>query len=310
MALLLHAGPVPLPELRAAVQAHCGDELPVRIWPDVGDAAEIEFALVSRIPHGALQGLPRLRLVGSLHAGVDHLLREGGIPAAVPLTRPVPQAGDVLMNEYVLTQVLQLHRELPAYALDQREGRWRKRAPLPVRERRVGFLGFGAMAAPAARLLRQVGFDVAAWARRARAEDGIHVFEGAAGLQALLARSQILVNLLPLTPDTENLIDARLLAQLPRGASLLNVGRGEHVVDADLLAALDGGHLATAVLDVFRQEPLPPDSPFWQHPRVVVTPHACRRVDIDDVVAQFAQEVARVQAGLPPLRAVDRAAGY
>jgi glyoxylate/hydroxypyruvate reductase A len=309
MALLLHPGPVPLGDLQQAIESHCGG-LPVRVWPDVGDPADIEFALVSRIPAGVLPSLPRLRLVGSLHAGIDHLLRPGGVPPGVPLTRPVPSGGDVLMNEYVLAQVLHLHREMPAYARAQRELRWQKLAVLPASARTVGVLGFGAMAAPAARLLRSIGFDVMAWARHPRPDEPLPVVHGPEGLRQLLARSQILVNLLPVTPATENLIDASLLAQLPRGASLLNVGRGEHVVEDALLAALDAGQLSAAVLDVFRQEPLPPESPLWRHPRILITPHACRVVDIHEVVAQFAEEVDRVRRGLEPRHAVDRAAGY
>ena len=309
MALLLHPGPVPLEPLRAALRARCGD-LPVRVWPDMGDAAAIRYALVSRIPAGELERLPNLRLVGSLHAGVDHLLQAGGVPQNVPLTRPVPADGDVLMNEYVLAQVLALHRHLPAYARAQREARWHKLPALPAPRRRVGFLGLGAMAAPAAALLRQVGFDVATWVRRARADSPLPVFHGDDGLAALLARSDLLVNLLPLTRATENIVDARLLARLPRGAGFINVGRGEHVVEADLLDSLDSGHLGAAVLDVFRQEPLPADSPLWRHPGVTVTPHACRQVDVEEVVGQFAEDVLRVERGLAPLRAVDRHAGY
>jgi glyoxylate/hydroxypyruvate reductase A len=278
------------------------------VWPDVGDPADIEYALVSRIPAGVLRQFARLRLVGSLHSGVDHLL--DAVPAGIPITRPVPPNGDVLMNEYVLAQVMALHRHLPAYAQAQRTARWHKLQALPASSRTVGILGYGAMAAPAAQLLRSVGFDVAAWARRSRPGAPVPVFHGEDGLAALLRRSQIVVNLLPLTPETTNLLDMRRFAWLPRGAGFINVGRGEHVVEADLLAALDSGQLAAAVLDVFRQEPLPEDSPLWHHPGVVVTPHACRQVDVDEVVAQFVEDMRRVRDGLPPLRAIDRTAGY
>ncbi len=309
MALLLHPGPVPLLELQQALHAQL-PEVPVHVWPELGDAGAIEYALVSRIPEGAFARLPALRLVGSLHAGVDHLLRDVSLPASVPLTRPMAEHGDDLMNEYILAQVLQHHRHLPAYAAAQRACRWDKRMPVPARDRRVGFLGFGAMAAPAAKLLARVGFDVAAWARRPRADAPVPVFHGGAGLSELLARSQILVNLLPLTHQTESIIDARLLAQLPRGAALVNVGRGEHVVDEDLMAALDSGQLSGATLDVFRQEPLPVDDPLWRHAGVQITPHACRKVDVREVVAQFAAEVQRERSGAPLRHAVDRASGY
>jgi glyoxylate/hydroxypyruvate reductase A len=309
MALLLHPGPVPLASLRGALDSSLPG-LPVRLWPEIGDPAGIRYALVSRVPQGALASLPGLRLAGSLHAGIDHLLRDSGLPRNVPLTRPVPEGGDAAMSEYILAQVLSHHRNLPAYARAQREARWRRRPLVAAGQRTVSFLGLGAMASPAAELLRQVGFDVAAWVRRPREGAAIPVFHGPDGLRALAARSQILVNMLPLTDATENIVDASLLALLPPGAALVNVGRGEHVVDADLLAALDRGHLSAATLDVFRTEPLPPDSPFWRHPGISITPHACRQVDVAAVVAQFAEEIQRVERGEAPLRAVDRQAGY
>lgn len=308
-ALLLHAGPVPVAALLSALREHAPD-LEVRTWPDIGDPADVEYALVSRIEAGVLPKLSNLRLVGSLHAGVDHLLRPGGVPPQVPLTRPVPQAGDPLMSEYILAQVLSLHRHLPTYATAQRERRWHKLPATPVSRLRVGFLGYGAMAMPAAGLLHLLGFDVAAWARRPREQEAVPVFQGTDGLARMLARTQVLVNLLPLTPATENLIDRSLLYQLPRGASLVNVGRGEHLVEGDLLEALDSGQLAHAVLDVFREEPLPPESALWTHSRITITPHACRTVDVSQVVAGFVAELKRVSNGLPPRHPVDRDVGY
>ncbi|MDN4592178.1 glyoxylate/hydroxypyruvate reductase A [Xenophilus aerolatus] len=308
-ALLLHAGPVPVDELCQALEAQLPD-LSLRVWPEIGDPRDVEFALVSRVPHGVLQGLPNLRLVGSLHAGVDHLLRGSEWPASVHLTRPIARDGDPLMSEFILTQVLMHHRDMPSYIAAQREVRWKKLPPVPVRQRRVGFLGYGSMAAPAAALLAQVGFDVMAWARRPWPASAVTVLHGEEGLRSLLSRSDVLVNLLPLTPETENILNARLLQQLPQGARLINVGRGEHLVEQDLLAALDSGRLSSATLDVFREEPLAPDSPLWRHPRIVVTPHACRSVDVADVVAQFAASVRRLRQGLAPLDLVDTRAGY
>ena len=308
-ALLLHPGPVPVETLRAAL-ARALPGLPVRLWPDCGDVDEIDVALVSRIPDGALARLPKLRMVASLHAGIDHLLRDAALSPAIPITRPVSAHGDALMNEYILAQVLHHHRDMPAYAQAQAEARWIRREILPVSQRRVGFLGLGAVGLPAAQLLARVGFDVAGWARRERAGGEFAVFHGEQGLRALVERSQILVNLLPLTPQTENIIDAHLLSWLPEGAAVINVGRGQHVVDAALMAALDGGRLAGATLDVFRTEPLPSDDPLWRHPGITITPHASRRVSVDEVVTLLAANFARLQAGLPLLHTVDRSAGY
>lgn len=313
--LLIHPGPVPVEALDRALASALATlpEPPAMRWwtgrETDAERAAVRYALVSRLPAAELARFPALALVGSLHAGVDHLL--AGLPARVPLTRPVPaEDGDPLMNEYVLTQVLRHHRDLPAYAQAQREGRWLRLPLRPARQRRVGVLGLGAMGRAAADTLARAGFDVAGWTRRPRPESPWPVFHGETGLRALLERSEIVVNLLPLTPETRDLLDARRLAWMPRGASLINVGRGEHVVDADLLAALDAGQLGAATLDVFREEPLPPDNPLWRHPAITITPHACRRVDVAEVVAQFVDNLARLRAGQPLARVVDRAAGY
>jgi glyoxylate/hydroxypyruvate reductase len=309
MVLLLHPGPVPVEELVGAIRTELGD-MTVRVWPDIGNPRDIQFALVSRVPAGLLAGLPSLRLVGSLHAGVDHLLRDPGLRAATPIVRPRPTRGDTLMNEYLLAQVMLHHRDGVAYRAAQAQARWQRLPIVSIQQRTVGFLGFGAVAEPAGELLSQIGFDVAAWVRRPRTNASVPVFHGEDGLRHLLQRSQILINLLPLTPATENLLDASRFAQLPQGAALINVGRGEHVVESDLVDALDSGQLAGVTLDVFREEPLPASSPLWRHPGIVVTPHACRRVDVRAVVGQFAAELRRVTQGQPPLCPVDRLAGY
>ncbi|MBN9409924.1 MAG: glyoxylate/hydroxypyruvate reductase A [Burkholderiales bacterium] len=317
--LLLHPGPVPLPLLEAALRprlAALPQPVALRVWDGAGDVppdllAGARYALVSRIPAGVLARLSALQLVGSLHNGVDHLLGDVSFPPHVRLTRPVAEAGgDALMNEFILTQVLRHHRDMPAYASAQQRQQWLRLDLLPIARRRVGLLGLGSMGLAAALYLQRVGFDVAGWTRRPREDAGVPVFHGEDGLAALLARSDILVNLLPLTPATQDLLDARRLAQLPRGAALINVGRGQHVVDADLIAALDSGQLAAATLDVFRTEPLPPDDALWGHPAITITPHASRRVPVTDVVAQFTDNIARLQQGLPPQHTVDRDAGY
>lgn len=313
MALLLHPGPVPLQPLKNALQSALGTQalsVELRVWPDIGDAQDIRWALVSRIPAGELARLPALQLMGSLHAGIDHLLTDAALPAQVPLTRPVPVGGDTLMNEFILAQVLRHHRDMPAYAQAQQRQQWLRLDLMPVAERRVGFLGLGAMGLPAAQFLARVGFDVAGWVRSPRPPSGMPVFHGEGGLQKLLARSQILVNLLPLTKATDNIVNAKLLAALPRGAALINVGRGQHVVEADLLGALDSGQLAAATLDVFRTEPLPASDPLWHHPAITITPHTSRRVAVDEVVAQFVANMVRLAQGLKPLHTVDRSAGY
>lgn len=308
-ALLLHPGPVPVQVLSDALRREL-PQLSVRVWPDIGNPLDICYALVSRIPRGVLASLPGLKMVGSLHAGVEHLLAHGMITEGVPITRPVPVNGDRFINEYVLAHVLMHHRNLPHYARLQQESRWEKLPILPISQRAVGVLGMGAMGAPAALLLSQVGFDVAGWARLPRQGYPLPIYSGEDGLKELMERSEILVNLLPLTELTRDLLNAERLGWMPKGSVLINLGRGEHVVDADLLEALDCGRLSAASLDVFRVEPLPPEHPFWRHPALTITPHAARNVDAVEVVRQFAEEVRRHAAGEGLRYAVNRESGY
>lgn len=307
-ALLLHVGPAAAESVTAALRQALPD-IEVRLWPSTGDKADIEYALVSRIPAGELAKYPNLRLVGSLHAGADHLLNDPSLPT-VPIVRSAREGGDVLMNEYVLTQVLAHHRDMPAYALNKANGRWAKKEPLPSSARRVGVLGLGSMGLPVAEFLAKFGFDVAGWVRRPRADSAIPAYAGAAGLHSLLRRSEIVVNMLPLTPTTDGILDAEAFAALPRGSAVINVGRGEHIVDADLLDALSSGQISAVTLDVFRQEPLPPEHAFWSRPEITITPHACRRVSVEHVVRDFAANARRLNAGEPLLNEVDRSRGY
>jgi glyoxylate/hydroxypyruvate reductase A len=171
-------------------------------------------------------------------------------------------------------------------------------------------MGLGLIGLPCATLVRDIGFQTASWTRTPKSVTGIENFHGADGLEPFLARSEIVVNILPLTADTENIVDARTLAMLPAGASVINIGRGQHVVDDDLIAALDSGHLAGATLDVFRQEPLPGDHPFWTHPGITLMPHTARKSRPDQVAPQVADQVRRLRTGEPLTQLVDRGAGY
>ena len=284
--------------------------LKVRIWPDVGDPREIDYAFVARIKPGVFCKMHNLKFVASVLAGVEHLVSDPEIPAHVPIVRTGSAMGDAMMTQYVLMHVLRHHRNLPAYALQQLDSKWAG-IPQPLsEERNVGFMGLGLLGRPAALCVRAHGFKVSAWTRTPRHEPGIDCFNGGSGLGAFLARSEILVNLLPATWQTENIVNAKLLAQLPSGAQFINVARGRHVVDADLLAALDSGHIAAATLDAFRTEPLPTDSPLWGHPRVTVMPHVARRVLARDTVPQVVKNILSSLAGQPLINEIDRAVGY
>ncbi len=265
---------------------------------DAAGAAGVDIAIVANPPAGALQGLPNLRLIQSLWAGVDRLLADTSMPPEVPLARMVDPAMNEAMAETALWAVLSLQRDFVDYAAQQRERRWQPHPQRGADEVQVAVLGLGQMGRAVVRRLELNHYRVAGWSTR----------EGQ--LDTLLAASVIVVNLLPLTPDTRGLFDARCFAAMRRGASLVNLARGAHVVDADLLAALDAGQLRHAVLDVFHSEPLPIDHPFWSHPRVTMLPHVAAQTDARSAAAIVAANVKRLRAGEPVANLVDRSRGY
>jgi len=293
-------------------RCHFASEMPdldVRIWPDLGNVADIEFAAVAGVPRGALNTLPNLRLIISLTAGIDILLADPELPD-VPIVRAAEPAGDAMIDEFALLHVLRHHRELPALALAQQNSEWIRLKPKHARERPVGVMGLGAIGLSVAKTLARHGFDVAGWVRSAREVDGIDVYYLREQLPAFLGRSEILVNLLPLTAETKEILNATAFRQLPRGASIINLGRGPHVAEADLMAALDNGQLAAATLDVFAVEPLPKESPLWRHPRITITPHVSRRIFPCNLVPRVANAIRRLRSGAPQQYPVDRERGY
>jgi glyoxylate/hydroxypyruvate reductase A len=282
----------------------------LRVWPELGDPTAIEAALVWRSPPGLLASLPNLRLIVSLGAGVDGLVDDPLLPPGVPIVRLVDPYMTVAMSEYVQLQVLRLHRQDVTYLVQQRHGRWQ---PLPqpnAAERRVGVLGLGVLGGDAALKLRVLGFEVMGWSRTEKKLPGIRCFHGATGLDALLARSEILVCLLPLTPATSGILAAGPFSRLPRGAAIVNCARGGHLVEADLLAALDSGQLSAAVLDVFGDEPLPPEHPFWRHERIIVTPHVAAQTHAPTAALAVADTLRRLVASKPLLNRVDASQRY
>jgi len=284
-------------------------ELEVRVWPEVGDPATIDIAAVGSMPAGALTKFPNLRLILSLTAGVDTLLSDPSLPD-VPIARTTDPDGDAMMNETALLHVLRHHRSMPDYLAAQQRCEWIRRPIKAARERPVGVMGLGSVGLAIARTLAGVGFPVAGWVRQPRSADGIEIFSGREQFNAFLARSEIVLNLLPLTPQTVGIVNAAMLKALPKDAAFINLGRGDHVVEADLIAALDSGHLAAATLDVYPVEPLPKDSPLWRHPKITVMPHVARRLVAEDVVARICAIIRDFRAGRPVAQAVDRKRGY
>ena len=281
----------------------------VRVWPDIGDPDDIDYALIWRPPAGVLKRLPNLKVMLSLGAGVDGVLNDPELPD-LPLVRMVEPGLTEGMTEFVVLQVLHWHRQMEAYRVQQRDRVWRQLPQKLARERRVGFLGLGVLGADAARVLKELRFDVAGWSRSTRDLSGITCFHGASGLSAFLARTEILVCLLPLTDETTAILNWETLAALPKGACVVNVARGGHVDEAEMLAALDSGHIAGASLDVFTEEPLPPDHPFWTHEKVIVTPHVAAVTHARTSVVHIAEQIRRFEAGLPLENLVDRRRGY
>jgi glyoxylate/hydroxypyruvate reductase len=263
------------------------------------DAAAIDVAVVANPPPGALAHLPRLRFIQSLWAGVDRLLTDNTLPAEVPLARMVDPAMGAAMAETAAWAVLGLHRRFFDYAAQQLAASWRQLPQRRADEVCVCVLGAGHMGSAVAARLAALGYRVARW----RARDG-------GPLHDALAAAEIVINLLPLTPATRGLLDARAFAALPRGASVVNLARGAHVVDADLLAALDRGHLQRALLDVFHAEPLPAGHPFWHHPKITVLPHVAALTDERSAAQVVADNLAALQSGAPLAHLVDRARGY
>jgi len=298
--------------LRQALPAH-------RLLLQRGEVpdADIDAAIVANPPPGSLQGLPRLRLIQSLWAGVDRLLADTTLPAGVPIARMVDPAMNEAMAETALWATLALHRGFFTYAAHQRAGRWLPHAQRRADEVPVLVLGFGQMGRATARRLAQQSYPVTVWRRSAPAVTdaapplpGVVVLQGADALYRALATTQVLVNLLPLTADTRGLINAPLLANLPAGAGVVNLARGAHVVDADLLAALDSGHVSHAVLDVFHTEPLPTDHRYWAHPQVTVLPHAAAMTDARSAAAVVSANIEALAAGRPLVNLVLTGRGY
>jgi glyoxylate/hydroxypyruvate reductase A len=283
-------------------------EAVVTVWPSVPSA--IDYALVWKPPPELFARVRPSRAIFNLGAGVEVLLGTATLPEGIPVIRLENAGMAAQMAEYVTLAVLHAFREADAYAAQQREGRWQARPRLAKAAFGIGILGFGVLGQAVAGVLAPFAFPLCAWSATRKALPGVQSFAGQAELHSFLAASRVLVCLLPSTPATRGLLDYANLSRLPRGAHVVNVARGDIVVDEDLVALLDRGHLAGATLDVFRAEPLPPGHPFWHHPRIILTPHTSAVTVVDDSIAQIAAKIRRLERGEPVTGIVDRARGY
>lgn len=283
----------------------------VHAWPETGDPGKVDLLVTGRPDAASLTLFPNLRLIAGTGAGVERLIRQvRDLSLAVPVMRVVDAMLTRSMAEYVLAAALYDQRKMHHYAAAQSRAEW---APLERTEPEdfsVGILGLGVLGLASASLLRSVGFRVLGWSRGPRQVDGVDCFHGPDGLHAMLALTDCLVCLLPLTPATAGIVNAGTLARLARGATLVNAGRGGHVVESDLLDALRSGHIAHATLDVFATEPLPADHPFWAEPNLTLTPHVASITVPESAIQGIVANYSRMHLGLPLEDLVDFERGY
>jgi glyoxylate/hydroxypyruvate reductase A len=285
-------------------------EIDIRVWPDVGNRDEIEFALSWNHPVGEFRKFTNLKCIASLGAGVDHIMRDPDLPEGVPVTRVVENSMAQSMSEYVILGVLAYCRQFNTYRMDQAQKRWQPRKPLLTRDFRIGIMGLGQLGSDAARKLRYLGFQVAGWSRTSKHIQGVQSFAGDDSLDDFLSQTNILICLLPLTPATEGILCRNTFEKLPRGAYVINVARGEHLIEDDLLAALNSGQITGACLDVFQVEPLPKDHPFWKHPNIITTPHISSITYPKAVAPQIIENYKRLRTKKPLLNLVNTNRGY
>ncbi|RYF17075.1 MAG: glyoxylate/hydroxypyruvate reductase A [Comamonadaceae bacterium] len=272
-------------------------------------AAQADFAVVWAPPQQFLDEQPALKGIFNIGAGVDALLKLR-LPPHAAVVRLEDAGMSVQMAEFVCHALIRHFRELDAYDRDAAQQKWGFRKPRLRADYPVGVMGLGVLGERVAQAVAAFEFPVRGWSRSAKEVPGVQCFAGAPQFDAFLAGTRVLVNLLPLTPETDNILDRRTLGKLLPGGYLINVARGAHLVEADLLALLDEGHLAGAALDVFRTEPLPPDHPFWRHPKITVTPHTSARTLREESIAQIARKIIALSRGEPIAGVVDRKKGY
>ena len=298
---------------RGAVWARCfaehAPDLPFRVWPDVGDPAQVRYLAAWTLPADLVKSLPNLEVVFCVGAGVDQLdLTQ--VPASIPVVRMIEPGLVDGMVEFGTLAALAIHRDWLAYAAQQREQRWHVLPARRAAERTVGVMGLGVLGQAVIEKLRGFGFKCAGWSRTPRTIEGVDCFAGEASLPAFLSRLDILICLLPLTHETRGILDRRVFDAMPQGAALVSVGRGGQLVQDDLLRALDSGRLSAAILDVTDPEPLPAGHPLWTHPRVAITPHIASETQPETSARVLLDNLRRHRRGEPLVGVVDRSRGY
>jgi glyoxylate/hydroxypyruvate reductase A len=303
-------------EIWTAAMKKVAPDLDVRVWPDgMGKIEDIEYCAAWLPPPGVVKSLPNLKVIMSLGAGVDAILKDPTLPENIPIVRVNDPDLTGRMTEYIVLHVLMHHRQQRRLDENQKKSMWDSFPTHAAKDLSVGIMGMGVMGADSAMKLRDIGFRVAGWSRSRKEIPGVESFAGAEEFDAFLARTDVLVSLLPATADTDGIINRETIAKLSRkgpfGAPIvINAGRGRQQVEGDILAALDAGELHAATLDVFVPEPLPESSRLWTHPRVTVTPHCAADSDPETICAYVAGNIRRHQRGEKLDNLVDRARGY
>ena len=308
MALLYKADPVRGEQWKALFAEHAPD-IEWRAWPDIGDPRDIKYLAAWTAPDDLHTLLPNLEVVFALSAGVDQL-DLSRLPEALPVVRLLDPGIGKGMCEYACLAVLSLHRDMLKYRQQQREGRWQAHALVQSSKRRVGVMGLGLQAQQILGSLQPFGFELSGWARSEHRIDGVVCHAGVEQLPGFLSQCDILICVLPLTEQTTGVLNRELFAHLPQGAALVNMGRGRHLVEGDLLEALDSGQLSAAVLDVLQQEPADPAHPFWNHPQILLTPHIAAMTQPASAFPGLLENIRRHERGEKMLGQVDRGQGY
>jgi glyoxylate/hydroxypyruvate reductase len=292
-----------------ALFAELAPDLPLRIWPDIGDAADVRYLAAWQPSADLIASLPNLEVLFSVGAGVDQF-DLAQIPASVAVVRMIEPGITDGVVEYVLFATLALHRHVLDYRQAQQEARWAPIRLVPAAERRVGVMGLGHLGQETLGQLKGLGFPLYGWSRSEHVIDGVTCFSGEMGLVDFLGHCDVLICVLPLTADTRAILCRKTFDALPAGAGLINVGRGGHLREGDLIEALNSGRLSGAVLDVLNEEPAGPAHPFWRHPRILLTPHIAGMTNPQSAGRVLLENIRRHQAGEPMVGAVERTRGY
>lgn len=297
------------PDKWASTLKEKNKSLDIQIYPDVERPEDVEFAISWKHPEGLYKDFPNLKVIASMGAGVNHILKDDELPEGVKVTRIVDDQLTKDMSQFVLLQCLAVSRNLFIHLQDQSNKNWKPKSYQTPEKTSVGIMGYGVLGQEAGKVLKANGFDVIGYANSSKTVDGIQVY-GADRLDDFLSKTQILVCLLPVTSETKGILDMDVFKKLKEKAYLINVARGEHLVEADLISAVDKDIIEGASLDVFQEEPLPETHPFWNHPNIQITPHVASMTDPESVANQLLENYKRMQNGDSLMNEVDVSKGY